>query len=157
MVRALLAVVPLAILAWVWWRRKPSGPAAARVRETAAARARTRLAESWGALDRPEAFCTLLSEIIRIYLEERFGLRAPDQTTEEFLDGLRESLALDLGHKDLLREFLVQCDLVKFARGEPERADLERLHQMASALVDETGVDSPTASSAKAGERGASA
>jgi hypothetical protein len=93
-------------------------------------------------LDRPEPFCTLLSEIVRVYLEERFGLRAPDQTTEEFLEGLRESLALDLRHKELLRDFMIQCDLVKFARGEPERADLERLHQMASALVDETGLES---------------
>ena len=141
-VRGLLVAVPLAILAWVWWRRKPTGRAAAQVRETAAARARSRLSESWGLLDRPEPFCTLLSEIVRVYLEERFGLRAPDQTTEEFLEGLRESLALDLRHKELLRDFMFQCDLVKFARGEPERADLERLHQMASALVDETGVES---------------
>ena len=142
LIRGLLVAVPLAILAWVWWRRKPSGRAAAEVRETAAARARSRLSEAWGMLDRPEPFCTLLSEIVRVYLEERFGLRAPDQTTEEFLEGLRESLALDLRHKELLRDFLMQCDQVKFARGEPERPDLERLHQMASALVDETGVES---------------
>lgn len=143
MTRALLVAVPLALLAWVWWRRRRSAPTPEQVRESAAARARNRLSEAWGFLEQPERFCTLLSEIVRVYLEERFGLRAPDRTTEEFLEGLRESLALDLRHKEMLGEFLTQCDLVKFARGEPGREDLERLHQMAAGLVEDTGAVAP--------------
>lgn len=139
MTRALLVAVPLVLLAWVWWRRRKVRPTPEQIRESAAARARERLSAAWGFLDQPDPFCTLLSEIVRVYLEERFGLRAPDQTTEEFLEGLRESIALDSRHKEMLGEFLTQCDWVKFARGEPVREDLEKLHQMASELVEETG------------------
>jgi hypothetical protein len=144
LVRALLVAVPLALLAvaW-WWRRRRKRPAEQVVRETAAARARARLSEAWSLLDHPERFCTLLSEIVRVYLEERFGLRAPDRTTEEFLSGLQDSVALGQIHKRLLEDFLTQCDLVKFAKGDPERDELERLHQLAARLVDDTGVELP--------------
>jgi hypothetical protein len=138
--RALLVTVPLLLLAaaW-WWRRKHGRSETQQVRESAAARARARLSESWAYLDQPERFCTLLSEIVRVYLEERFGLRAPDRTTEEFLSGLQDSVALGQVHKRLLEDFLTQCDLVKFAKGDPDRDELERLHQLAAKLVDDTG------------------
>ncbi len=142
LIRSLLVAIPLGLLAFAWWRRRSRvAQAPERIRETAAARARARLSASWGYLEQPERFCTLLSEIIRIYLEERLGLRAPDRTTEEFLGDLQGSIALDQGHKRLLEEFLTQCDLAKFAKGDPGREELERLHQLASRLVEDTGVE----------------
>jgi hypothetical protein len=143
--RALLVVVPLLLLAaaWWWWRKKHGRSETQQVRESAAARARARLSESWAYLDQPERFCTLLSEIVRVYLEERFGLRAPDRTTEEFLSGLQDSVTLGQVHKRLLEDFLTQCDLVKFAKGDPDRDELERLHQLAAKLVDDTGTELP--------------
>ena len=142
LIRSLLVAVPLGLLALAWWRRRSRvTDAPERIRESAAARARTRLSEAWGYLEQPERFCTLLSEIIRIYLEERLGLRAPDRTTEEFLSDLQCSIALEQGHKRLLEEFLTQCDLAKFAKGDPGREELERLHQLASQLVEDTGME----------------
>lgn len=142
--RALLVALPLALLAMVWWwHKRRKKPAEEKIRESAAARARERLSEAWAYLDQPERFCTLLSEIVRVYLEERFGLRAPDRTTEEFLAGLQDSVALGQVHKRLLEDFLTQCDLVKFAKGDPGRDELERLHQLAARLVDDTGVELP--------------
>ncbi|MBN1625805.1 MAG: DUF4381 family protein [Deltaproteobacteria bacterium] len=60
-----------------------------------------------------------VSGILRRYIENRFGLRAPEQTTEEFLAGLDRSSGLPENFKPLLRTFLRHCDLVKFAEFMP--------------------------------------
>lgn len=141
--RLLLILAVLAVLGAIWWALKRRARKQAEFRESAAARARGRLAEAWAWVEQPERFCTRLSEVVRVYLEERFGLKAPDQTTEEFLASLPQSTVLESGLKPLLEEFLTQCDWVKFAQGDPGRTECERLHQMASRLIDETGVESP--------------
>jgi hypothetical protein len=141
--RVLLILAVLAVLALIWWALRRRARRQSEFRESAAARARGRLAEAWAWVEQPERFCTRLSEIVRVYLEERFGLKAPDQTTEEFLASLPQSTALQPGLKPLLEEFLTQCDWVKFAQGDPGRMECERLHQMAALLIDETGVESP--------------
>jgi hypothetical protein len=139
--RAVPVALVLGLLAAAWWRSRRRRPGPGAIRESAAARARARLSGAWGLMGQPERFCTRLSEIVRVYLEERFRLRAPERTTEEFLGDLRGSIALDLAHKRLLEEFLTACDLAKFARGEPGREELEALHRAASRLVDETGAE----------------
>ena len=63
-----------------------------------------------------------LSDIVRRYIEERFSLRAPELTTEEFLVEAGRSGKLSVSHRGLLSEFLERCDRVKFARYRP-RAD----------------------------------
>ena len=85
-----------------------------------------------------EWFCIEVSHIIRVYLEERFSLHAPDRTTEEFLLELQSSRHLAGEHKQLLANFLSECDMVKFARAEPPEQELRSLHEAASRLVGET-------------------
>ena len=85
-----------------------------------------------------DLFCTEVSLIIRVYLEGRFDLQAPDRTTEEFLFELQTSKYLDDSHKNLLGDFLRECDLVKFAKAEPPENELRRLHEAAGRLVGET-------------------
>ena len=62
------------------------------------------------------AFGIEASETIREYIEQRFGIVATQRTTEEFMQsvlaGANSSLAQ---HRELLSQFLQQCDLVKFA------------------------------------------
>jgi hypothetical protein len=60
-------------------------------------------------------FYDSISDLTRRYVELRFSIRAPAQTTEEFLQQVRESKAL-AEFAPLLDEFLYGCDLVKFAR-----------------------------------------
>jgi hypothetical protein len=72
-----------------------------------------------------DAFFVQLSGIIRRYLENRFGLRSPELTTEEFLDELAKSPDLVRSHQRLLREFLNRADLVKFAHLLPDPGDVE--------------------------------
>jgi hypothetical protein len=66
-----------------------------------------------------------LTLILRHYIEARFGLKAPEQTTEEFLDSLRRSPAFSEEQKALLRDFLGRCDLIKFARIIPDPREVD--------------------------------
>jgi hypothetical protein len=104
-------------------------------------RAKQRLAEALPFLSDPNRFCTLVADAARLYLEERFRLRAPERTTEEFLAELRTSPHLTLDQKQSLGAFLESCDLVKFARFEPTETALRQLHDAALRLVDETQFD----------------
>ena len=47
-----------------------------------------------------------ISDILRRYIENRFGLAAPEQTTEEFLNSLRDSTGIIAQYKSLLQNFL---------------------------------------------------
>ena len=97
-----------------------------------------RLQRALGLIHEAERFCVEVSHIIRVYLEERFNLHAPDRTTEEFLFELQTSKRLANEHKQLLADFLGECDMVKFAKAEPPEQELRGLHEAASRLVGET-------------------
>jgi len=101
-------------------------------------RARLKLQEALALISQPRPFCILVSDTIRIYLEERFSFHAPERTTEEFLHELQASNLLLPDQKESLRDFLSFCDMVKFARYEPGPPELEALHQSAIRLIDET-------------------
>ncbi len=79
-----------------------------------------------------------LSDIVRHYIENRFDIRAPEMTTEEFLFSLRDSGDLTGTHKNLLKEFLSHCDMVKFAKYGPTQEEIEGSFNVAKKLVDET-------------------
>lgn len=85
-----------------------------------------------------EPFYTELSLIVRQYLEDRFMLRAPESTTEEFIRDAGRSGALSPDHQSLVNDFLQQCDLVKFARFRPTAQDMETAYAAADRLVTET-------------------
>lgn len=65
---------------------------------------------------REKEFVAEVSRIARVYIQGRFGLRAPHRSTEEFLWEAGQSRLLTLEHQELLARFLMHCDLVKFAR-----------------------------------------
>jgi hypothetical protein len=79
-----------------------------------------------------------LSEIVRYYLEGRFFFRAPEMTTEEFLESLRGSPKLKEEHKELLKEFLSHCDMVKFAKYGPTPLEILDSFSSAERLVEQT-------------------
>ena len=85
-----------------------------------------------------EPFYVELSDIVRNYLEGRFSLHAPDRTTEEFLREAADTSLLSPEHQQLTRSFLEQCDLVKFARFEPDRLSMTNGFEAARDLVLET-------------------
>lgn len=85
-----------------------------------------------------EPFYRELSAVARRYLEERFGLRAPERTTEEFIREATDSGAIAPAHRERLHAFLEQCDLVKFARHRPASRDAAAALEAAERFVRET-------------------
>ncbi|KPK29829.1 MAG: hypothetical protein AMK70_15170 [Nitrospira bacterium SG8_35_1] len=79
-----------------------------------------------------------LSDIVRHYLENRFQLKAPEMTTEEFLFTLKTSSDLNADQKSLLRDFLSHCDMVKFAKYIPGEPEITASQNSARKLVDQT-------------------
>ena len=92
-----------------------------------------------------DAFYVKLSAIVRRYLENRFALRSPELTTEEFLGEMGRSPDLARDHQQLLRAFLEQADLVKFAGHVPSSDDLTAQIQAAEAFLEETRDPGPSA------------
>ncbi|MBI5150704.1 MAG: hypothetical protein HZA28_08050 [Candidatus Omnitrophica bacterium] len=85
-----------------------------------------------------EAYYLTLSDIIRRYFEERFEIRAPEMTSEEFLMSLRGFPQLSGSANNILKEFLDSCDMVKFARYLPQEAEAQKTTLLGRRLVDET-------------------
>lgn len=79
-----------------------------------------------------------LSSIIRRYLEDRYSLRAPELTTEEFLKIARSSGVLSTEHRKLLQTFLTRCDRVKFARYAPEDDESREALDSAKSFLEDT-------------------
>ena len=122
--------------------RPPKTAEMRRVYKTAHAIAFERLkaiaAENLVEQGRIKEFYERLSTCLRQYIENRFQLRAPEQTTEEFLEQLKTSDALRLEYKQQLQKFLENSDLVKFARYEPEPEQINESMTMAEEFVEKT-------------------
>jgi hypothetical protein len=85
---------------------------------------------------RAREFSIAASDIVRLYIEQRFSVTATRRTTEEFLrDLLGSSDAALARHQGLLGEFLHQCDIVKFAAQSLTLQNMESLRQSARAFV----------------------
>jgi hypothetical protein len=85
-----------------------------------------------------ERFHTLLSDLMRRYLELRFRLRAPRQTTAEFLEAMRQAPQLTAEQRLLLRDFLERCDLAKFARAEFSVPECAATATMARTFIEQS-------------------
>jgi hypothetical protein len=137
------AIAAAALLAaLLWWRRRkrleqdavpPPAP-----HELAYQELEKLLAA--GLLEKGEAklFYLRLSNVLRHYIEDRFGLRAPEQTTEEFLVELRNSQPFGPAHRERLQAFLEHCDLVKFAEMQPTAGEAETSVALCRRFIDET-------------------
>lgn len=83
-------------------------------------------------------FYQRLSDILRRYIENRFGLHAPERTTEEFLFELGKTDVLNGDQKGLLKVFLTHCDLVKFAELAPGTSEIQSTFDSCKAFIEQT-------------------
>ncbi len=83
-------------------------------------------------------FYDKLSDILRFYIEDRFEINAPDRTTEEFLSEIRFSEKLNPHDKETLQEFLKHCDMVKFAKYQPEQGKVKDTVDTARNFIEST-------------------
>jgi len=142
---AAAGLATILIVGWVLWRRR-------RVSETEEVLIKIPAHElAFQELDRLLAerlverglvkeFYYRVSEILRRYIENRFGLHAPERTTEEFLFEIRHDHQLPGEFKPILQEFLNHCDLVKFAKFEPAGSDIDKTVATCRRFVTETTV-----------------
>ncbi|OGC75885.1 MAG: hypothetical protein A2145_07140 [candidate division Zixibacteria bacterium RBG_16_40_9] len=79
----------------------------------------------------------ILSEILRKYIENRFDLACIDRTTEEIKQELNNGI-LDQNIKDRFLTFLIESDLVKFAKFIPVQKKTEEDWQTVYDIVQKT-------------------
>jgi hypothetical protein len=80
-------------------------------------------------------FYTELTGIVRRFIEGTTGIRAPEQTTEEFLWEIKDSQDFAQEDRTKLKAFLESADLVKFAAFKPGKAEIEESFQRAKVFV----------------------
>jgi hypothetical protein len=88
--------------------------------------------------DKVQEFFIKLSGIIRRYLEDRFTLRSPELTTEEFLVLASRSPDLSVSLRSLLGDFLKRADLVKFAGLVPGQDEIDESIRAARLFLEQT-------------------
>jgi hypothetical protein len=139
----LLALAALAVILFFWLRPKRQLSA-----KSAYELALEKLEKARGLIreDDPMPYAVMVSEAIRSYLGQRFHSPSTRRTTEEFLRQMETDRTTPLAeHRDLLREFLQSCDLVKFARYQPHLSELEQAQQRAWDFVVATKPEMPQA------------
>ncbi|MDQ3366025.1 MAG: hypothetical protein M3680_11410 [Myxococcota bacterium] len=113
--------------------------------------AQLRALEDRGAPDAATAdsWFVALSAIVRTYLEKRYGIRAPELTTEEFLQHVADvridgSVGLSAEHRALLVQFLERCDRVKFAGYRPDAEESLATLAAARGFIEDTRLRTDT-------------
>ena len=149
----LVLAAPFLLRAWLRWSRSSRRRSAYEL-----ARARLdRLMLCAHPTDREatDVFFVELSDIARHYLEDRFELRSPEFTTEEFLEQMSASPDLGSEHQGLLREFLRRADLVKFAQYLPGEEDTRNSVASIERFLEETRENAPLIDVPELNEQGA--
>lgn len=135
------AVLLLALVAWLVARsRRPYVPEPIRkpAHEIALVELGRLVADQLIERGDYKPFYQRISGILRRYIENRFHLRAPEQTTEEFLDASRNASVFNTGDLPLLEEFLTHCDMVKFAEHLPDHTQMTSTLDTVRAFVERT-------------------
>lgn len=81
------------------------------------------------------AYGIAATDVLRRFVEQRYGLKAPRLTTSEFLLVARSCGAMPGPAREGLERFLAACDWMKFGRAQAEGVELERMHEAAVAFV----------------------
>ena len=84
-------------------------------------------------------FYIRISEIIRHYIEGRFFINAIEMTTTQLIDTMNETEIED-EHVRQVEDFLLQCDLVKFAKYIPTPSEHQEAIDRAYRIVNQTKI-----------------
>ncbi len=138
---ALLAL-PLAALIgfFVWRQRQETAPVAITKTLSPAEIAKAALAQllvqNLPAQGRFQEFYLRLTGVVRQYIEGTTGVRAPEQTTEEFLRAMRSQKLFGAEQAVRLQDFLEAADMVKYAGQQPTSEQIELSIARASEFVE---------------------
>jgi Domain of unknown function (DUF4381) len=83
----------------------------------------------------PYQFSIRVSDILRRYVTQQYGVPATRQTSIEFLTAAAKAPSFSADDKSLLEDFLNRCDLIKFAKYEATTSDSALLLEEAIRFV----------------------
>ncbi len=127
---SLLFLAVLGLFVWfLFFRKRASRPLGARERAIAA------LVRLQSEKLSPYEFGVKVSDILRGYIDEAFGIRAVTATSLEFLETIKEHSRFSEEEKLSLKDFLETADLIKYARADADGEDLTRLFSAAEAVI----------------------
>lgn len=104
--------------------------------ETAISKLRALKARNLWEQGMEKEYFTELTDILRVYLDRRFGINAMEMTSREIMDRLYDSDVKD--KRDYVRQILSVADFVKFAKVRPLPADNIAAYENAVKFVEET-------------------
>lgn len=139
----IILIAVLAIIAFIWAMRryKKEGTVLKKKPEptpyeTAMKNLRELKARNLWEQGMEKEYFTRLTDILRIYLDKRFGINAMEMTTREIMNRLYDSDVKD--KRDYVRQILSVADFVKFAKVRPLPADNIAAYENAVKFVEET-------------------
>jgi hypothetical protein len=143
----LAVVLGIAAIVAAWWyiRRRRQGKSILPERqvplrpahEIALEELKALVASDWLAAGKHKAWHSELADIVRRYIEGRYGVDALEMTSRQLLTAL-DKYGLDERWLPGLTDMLTICDMAKFAKYVPEPAETERLTAAAFDFVDGT-------------------
>ena len=83
----------------------------------------------------PYQFSIRVSDILRSYVTEQYKLPVTRRTSIEFLNIIKTASPFSEEEKELLKDFLDRCDLIKFARYEATTEDSRLLLEEATRFL----------------------
>ena len=121
---ALLAI--FAVWAMKRRKRRPIEPRRQTPEEIARAALDQLLADDLPRRGLVKEFYLRLTGIVRQYVEDTTGIRAPEETTEEFLRDMRSRAVFSPERSVQLAEFLEAADLIKYAGQQPGEGQIDQ-------------------------------
>ena len=147
---AALLAIAAGLFVWFKWFYKSKGKEGVRVVERkippyeAAVGALNRLREEKLCEQGQEKeYYTRLTEILRVYLQDRFGINAMEMTSSEILEALKANEETRLTRR-YMSEILSMADFVKFAKVRPLPDDNVKTFRSAMQFVEDTRPVEPT-------------
>ena len=102
--------------------------------------------------DKIKTYYTVLTDIVRLYLWNRYKIRTLERTSEEILDSLKASDFKNNDAFNTLKEIFYTSDLVKFAKFKPIADEHEKCLNGAYSFVDKTKIIVEEKPASQAGE-----
>jgi len=150
----LCVLIGVFLLAWFvrkLRRRHAEGAARIPAHVWAEGRIAALLAEDLIGKQRIQEFYYRISDIVRGYIERRFGVHAPEMTTEEFLVAAALDNRFGTNMTFELDRFLNACDLVKYARYQPGPGESDTMLLAAREFIQRTREDLDSTAATAAG------
>ncbi|MEI6515688.1 MAG: hypothetical protein WCO77_06910 [bacterium] len=94
--------------------------------------------------DRIKEFYFELTMIVRLYIERAHAIRAPEQTTEEFMEAVSHDPRFTPDIVKKLREFMRAADLVKYAGIHPDRPTVDSALATARTYIETDAGETPS-------------